>query len=418
VKKTNSIRPSRREATILRQICELIPAHVVSREARQLGIDQLARSFSPWSHLVAMLQAQLSHALSLNDVCDSLNNWRTPLRAIRGATPPSRNTLSHANKIRSCELAQRVLYSTIEHLQQQWPAFARGARPQYAWRFKAPIHLVDSSVIELVASCMDWAKHRRRKAAAKCHMRLSLRSLLPQCAVVDTAAEHDSQRASELCAGLQDGEIAVFDKAYLSLDHLWELQERGVQFVTRAKENLDLTVVQKRPRGSDDRVVSDQIVQFRGRVSASRYPGKMRLVRLRVEVEGEEREMAFLTNNQQWQPASVGALYRSRWQIEAFFKQVKQTLQLADFIGHSANAVQWQVWVALLVYVLLRFIHWQNRWAHSFSRLLTMLRSGLWMRRSIADLLRRCGTADGHIGAIDRRCTQSDDLPGLVGQPT
>lgn len=414
----NKNKPSRKDPTVLRQLCELIPPHVVAKHARELGVDEQARTFSPWSHVVALVHAQLSHALSLNDVCDGLSNWRTPLQGIRGATPPSRNALSHANKVRSYELAERVMYSTLEHLQRQWPSFARGTRPRYAWRFKVPIYLVDSTVIGLVATNMGWAKHRRRKAAAKCHMRLSLRSMLPQCAVIKTAAEHDNQRARELCAALQDGEIVIFDKAYLSFDHLWELQCRGVQFVSRAKDNLDYTIVRKRSTTEEGRVLSDEIIKLNGKRSAALYPGELRLARMYVDVEGVEEEMTFITNNQEWQASSVGALYRSRWQIEAFFKQVKQSLQLADFLGHNANAVQWQVWIALLVYVLLRFISWQNHWAHSFSRLLTMLRSGLWMRRQVGDLLRRCGTANGSFQALERRCSQSEELPGLVGQPT
>ena len=176
--KTKTSRPSRGQGTILRQICELIPPHLVAKSARELGVEKKARSFGVWSHVVAMLYAQVSHALSLNDVCDGLGNWRTPLRALRGATPPSRNALSHANKVRTWELAQRVFWGTLEHLQKQCPGFHRGVNPQYAWRFRRPINVVDSTVIKLVASCMDWAKHRRRKAAAKCHLRLSLRSIL------------------------------------------------------------------------------------------------------------------------------------------------------------------------------------------------------------------------------------------------
>lgn len=414
----NKTKPSRNYATVMRQLCELIPPHVVSKHARELGVDEQARSFSPWSHVVAMVSAQVSHALSLNDVCDGLSNWRTPLAAIRGATPPSRNALSHANKIRSCELAERVMYATLHHLQHQWPRFAKGRSPQYAWRFQAPISVVDSTVIELVASCMDWAKHRRRKAAAKCHLRLCLRSLLPQCAVVKTAAEHDNRRAREVCAGLGAGEIVVFDKAYLAFAHLHELHRRGVSFVTRCRDDLDYTVVRELKVGPNAAVRRHCVVRLNGKRSAKLYPDELRLVVMEVELEGKARLLTFLTNNLRWQPASVGDLYRSRWQIEAFFKQVKQTLQLTNFLGHSANAVQWQVWIALLVYVLLRFIAWQNHWAHSFSRLLTMLRSGLWMPRTIGDLLRRCGTASGSFAAFERRCSHGEELPGLVGQPT
>ena len=121
-KKTHRL-PSRAHATILRQLVELIPTHLVAKLARAHGVDQKARTFSPWSHVVALLYAQLSHALSLNDVCDSLRLWATPLRALRGATPPARNTLSHANKVRDCQLAEQVFWQVLAHLQQRFPGF-------------------------------------------------------------------------------------------------------------------------------------------------------------------------------------------------------------------------------------------------------------------------------------------------------
>jgi len=160
--------------------------------------------------VVALLYAQLSHALSLNDVCDALRLWATPLRALRGATPPSRNNLSHANKTRACALAEQVFWQTLAHLQPTFPAFGRGPARGLAWRFRRTIHVVDATVIQLVASCLDWAKHRRRKAAAKCHLRLSLRSLLPGFAVIDTAREHDSRRgAPALCRAARRRDCAL-----------------------------------------------------------------------------------------------------------------------------------------------------------------------------------------------------------------
>jgi IS4 transposase len=123
-------------------------------------------------------------------------------------------------------------------------------------------------------------------------------------------------------------------------------------------------------------------------------------VTARVKLDGEERILVFLTNNLEWTAGSVAELYRCRWQIEAFFKQIKQTLQLADFLGNNANAVQWQIWTALLVYVLLRFQAWRSRWTHSFTRLFTLVRAALWLRRDVGLLLRRCGTADGHFALL------------------
>ncbi|MDP3069593.1 MAG: IS4 family transposase [Opitutaceae bacterium] len=395
MKKPNSSHPSRPQATVLRQLVELIPAHLVPQLARTHDVDRQARTFSPWSHVVALLYAQLSHALSLNDVCDGLRLWATPLRALRGATPPSRNALSHANHLRSSALAEQLFWRVLGHLQRSFPRFGRGATRGLAWRFRRTIHVVDATVIQLVAGCLDWARHNRRKAAAKCHLRLGLRSLLPGFVVVGSARESELARVRALCAGLREGEIVLFDRGYHWLAHFWELTQRGVFFVTRPKEKLGLRVVQRLPRGADPRILRDDLVVTTGGWVRGDYPGRLRRVTARVVVDGEERVMEFLTNNLTWGAASVAGLYRCRWQIEAFFKQIKQTLQLADFLGRSANAVQWQVWTALLAYVLLRFQAWCGAWAHSFARLCCVLRAALWQRRDLAQLLRRYGTAGG-----------------------
>lgn len=420
MKSKRSIQPNRRHLTVLRQICQLIPTHLVAKLARETGADDKARTFTPWSHVVAMLYAQISHALSLNDVCDALKLRLTALFGIRAATPPAKNTLSHANKVRSCALAEKLFWAQLEHLQVAFPQFVRGrGRRQFAWRFKRAINVVDSTTIQLIAACMDWAKHRRRKAAAKCHLRLDLRSFLPKFAIVDTAREHDNKRAREVCAGLSEGEIVIFDKAYLDFAHLWDLTQRGICWVSRAKDNLAYRVKKRLPKSSDPRILKDELVALKGHRARQDYPGLLRRVTAWVEVDGEERVMTFLTNNTEWAAASVVDLYGCRWSIETFFKELKQTVQLVDFLGHSANAVKWQVWTALLVHLLLRFLAWQSRWRHSFSRLVTYVRAALWLERDIHDLLARCGTADG-----DYRCLGGPEqawLPGFarkaVGQP-
>ena len=394
--------PSRPNPTVLRQLVELIPAYLVPKLAREHGVDERARTFSPWSHVVALLYAQFSHALSLNDVCDGLQLHATPLRALRGATPPSRNALSHANKIRDSAMAEQLFWRVLEHLQASFPRFRDGTTRGLAWRFHRTIHVVDATVIQLLATCLDWAEHNHRKAAAKCHVRLSLRSLLPGFVVVGSAREGELAKMRALCAGLQRGEIVLFDRGYHKLAHFGELTERGVFFVTRPKENLLLKVVRRRPRGPDPRILRDEVVESTGRWGSRDYPGRLRRVTARVEVDGQPVAMTFLTNNLTWAASSVAELYRCRWQIEAFFKQIKQTLQLGDFLGQNANAVQWQVWMALLVYVLLRFQAWCSHWAHSFSRLLTVLRAALWLRLDLAHLLRRYGTADGAFALLAR----------------
>jgi hypothetical protein len=385
---------------VLRQICNLIPPFLVSKLARDTGVDKKARTFTPWSHVVTMLYAQLTHAIGLNDVCDALKLFSGPLSAIRGATGPSPNALSHANQVRDARLAEQLLWEQLKHLQTVSPAFTAGR--QRLFRFKRRLYVVDSTVITLVANCMSWAKHRRRKAATKLHMRLDLQSLLPRFAIIDLAPHHDNTRAGQMCAQLKAGEIAIFDKAFLAFAHLWSLTQRGVFWVTRAKENLDYRVLKRNLRQPKGKILRDDLIRLRGVKSKGLYPEVLRRVVALVELKGEEVEMEFLTNHLEWSAHSVADLYRCRWDIEKFFRQIKQTLQLADFLGNSANAVHWQIWIALLLYVLLRYLSYLSRWQQSFTRLWALCRSSLWRKIDLAQLLRSYGTADPELRFIGR----------------
>jgi len=242
------IAPARSKVSILRQICNLIPQHLVSKIARITGAEDKSRTFSPWSHVVSLGYAQLTHSIGLNDVCDSLQLHSGPLAGIRGASAPSRNGLSNANRERPAEMAEQLFWQVMNDLGEQSPGFVAGRSRGPAFRFKMPIHVVDTTVLELVANCMDWAQHRRRKAAAKTHMRLNLQSLLPNFVIIDTAGEHDNKRARELCARVKSGEIVLFDKGYVDFGHLRDLDERGVSWVTRAKDNMAYDAVRKMPR--------------------------------------------------------------------------------------------------------------------------------------------------------------------------
>src|SRR5208282_4002881 len=388
--------PAGAKLNLLRQICNFIPDFLVPKLARATGVQDKARTFSPWSHLLALMYAQLTHSIGLNDVCDALSLHSGPLSSIRGPTPPNRNTLSHANKVRPAAMAEQLFWSALEHLGNLSPGFVSGrSGKRFARKFKRTIHLVDSTTIPLIASCMDWAKHRRRKAAAKCHLRLDLQSFLPRFAIVDTARHNDAKRARELCAAVKAGEIVIFDKAYVDFAHLADLSMREVFWVTRAKDNLNCRVVKRFQDGAIGKILRDDLIQLQTPASLQDYPVALRRIVALVEVEGKEVEMEFLTNNLEWSAQSIVELYGCRWQIEVFFKQIKQTLQLADFLGTSANAVRWQVWTALLVYLLLRYLAFLSDWSHSFSRLFTVLRASLWKKWDLLALLRCYGTADG-----------------------
>ncbi len=375
-------------------MCNLIPGHLVASLAKKHGVDTRSRSFTPWSHTVSLLYAHLTHSLGLNDVCDALQMNAASLSTIRGAVPPSRNNLSHANRVRNADMAEELYWSMMRHLMETVPGFAKGkVRRGYLRRFNKTIHAMDSTTIQLVANCMDWAKHRRRKAAAKCHLRLNLQSFLPDCAIIDTAKDHDSTKAKLLCDKLQSGEIAVFDKAYTQFNHLFELTERGVWWVGRAKDNMNYRVVCRLETTSHKRILRDEIIEMVIDKSKEAYPTALRRITAMVEVNGVDVEMVFMTNNLEWSAWTIAELYRCRWDIEVFFKEIKQTLQLSDFLGYSANAVRWQIWMGLLVHLLMRCLAFMHSWQHSFKRIFTVVRASLWRRWDLDILLQSYGTA-------------------------
>ena len=391
--------------TVLRQLCNLIPTHLVGQLAAKHGSEAQARTFSHWSHVVALLFAKVTHAFGLNDTCDTLAVHSGPLSAIRGATPPTRNNLSHANRVRPAAMARDLFWSTLEHLRQQSPRFGRRRFPGKLRKLRRTIHLLDWTVIELAANCLDWAAHRRRKAAAQCHVRLDFETLLPGFVVLDTAREHDNKRAREATAGLKTGEIVVMDRGYVDLKHFADLSARRVAWVTRLKEGMNYDLLDGRPVKGGGKVLSDEWIMLPGGVQARR------IVAL-VEVNGQAREMTFLTNQLEWSAATVVELYRCRWEIEVFFKQMKQTLKLCDLMSYNANGIRWQVWTALLVQLLLRYLAWASTWGHSFVRLYALVRSLVWEKREVVAVLKRYGTAGGHFRFLATQ--QQAYLPGFA----
>jgi hypothetical protein len=399
--------------TVLAQIFKLIPRNLIPKLANEHGVDKQSRSFSPASHVVALIFGQLSHAIGLNDICDTLRNHIGALFTIRGAVPPSRNGFSHANRNRDADMAEALFWSVLRHLEGVCPGFRMNGRRYCAFprRFNRIINVVDSTTIKLIANCLDWAKHRRRKAAAKMHLRLDLRSFLPKFALVKSAGTNDAKEAREVCAGIGAGEIVVFDKAYVDFRHLHDLELRGVFWVTRAKDNMQYEVVGQHSRPSGN-IIRDVEIRLEGTNTSKWYPKTLRMIEAMVEVDGKLKRMIFITNNFEWSASSICDLYKARWSIEVFFKEIKQTLQLADFMGNNESAVRWQIWTALLTYVLLRFIAWQSKWDHSFVRLFTALRGVLWSCLDMFSVLACCGTADPPVRM--RAAPDQCYLPGLA----
>jgi len=391
-------RPTRTAYTTLRQLVQWIPAGLPDRLAREAGAD--IRKFSCTSHVVALLYGQLTRTGSLNEICDAARLHEGEWKRVRGATAPRRNTFSHANRTRDPAIAERLYWAVFRHLQEICPSFTRhGKHLGFLFRLKRSISAIDSTTIKLALNCIDWARHRSKKAAAKVHMRMDVGSTLPAFAVVESAAHHDSKRAAALCEGMKDGDVLLADRAYVDFLFLHGLAARGIFFVLREKENMDFEALEERQH-QDRRILKDQTIRLRGRLTAEKYPGALRRVTAVVEVDGQEREMAFITNNFAWSPRTIAELYRARWAVESLFKELKQTLQLTDFVGYNEKAVRWQVWIGLLVHLLLRFLKHVSKWGLSFSRLAGTVRAAVWAKIDLLNALQLYGTAGGHQSGV------------------
>ena len=405
--------------SVLAQLCNLIPPHLVPKVLRKLkdeqGVKVQARVFKVWSHIVCLLYCHFANCVSLNDICDALGLHRAVLNSIRNAVAPCRNTLSNANMKRDSRVIQTVYYAMLDHIGSMNPGFmGRGKRSYFRLprRFKRAIRAIDSTTIELIAKCMDWAKHRRRKAAAKLHVSLDIASFLPVRAIPAPGKHQDCNFMVALCAGMKAGDIAIFDKGYIAYRHLFTLTGQGIFWVSRAKDNAKYRTLRKLQRGSMKNIISDEVVELVGKVSLSRYPGKLRLIRAYVECDdGTVKEMTFISNNFEWSAGSICELYRSRWAIETFFKEIKQTLQLHTFLGFSRNAIEWQLWSALLAYLLLRYQAWLNTWDRTFKHFFTLMKGALWVHETISSIAARYGTAGTRI-PVDL-CATSPYLPGF-----
>jgi hypothetical protein len=401
-------RPTRGKHTGFRQTCNLIPGHLIPELAREFKID--ARKFSATSHVFSLLFTHLGRTDSLNETCDALRVHGAEFLRTRGATPPARNTFSNANRTRDPAMAEALYWKMLKHLQALCPGFTEyGKHSGFIFRLKREIFAMDSTTLQLTLASIDWARHRRKKAAAKCHLRLNIGSFLPAFAVVEDAGHHDSVRADALCAGLVAGDVVLGDRAYLDFAHLSVLDERGVFFVLRPKRKMLFETVKELP--CKGKILRDVLVRPVGVKTSKAYAGPLRLVTALVEVQGVEREMTFATNNTSWSARTIAELYRARWAVELFFKEIKQTLQLRDFVGTNEKAVKWQVWTGLLAHLLLRFLKHVSGWRHSFSRCAGIVRAALWVKAELLGILRCYGTDDAPHRPVP--CSEDPFLPGF-----
>lgn len=355
------------------QLLPLIPRADFDRLVRTTGVGKGQKGFSSWDQLVALLFCQLGQAHSLREISGGLSSCAGKLNHLGMKKAPPVSTLSYANKVRSYELFEELFYVLLQRI-----AAAQTGKHQF--RFKNKLLSLDSTVIDLCLSMYDWADFRRTKGAVKLHMQLDHDGHLPCFAVVTEGKTQDITVARQM--RFERGTIVAFDRGYH--DYTWfdRLSEDGVFFVTRLKSNAVYEVVQdfELPRGAN--LLEDQAIVLGCAQRLSQDP--VHVYRRLSVLDPESGEvLEFLTNNLKLSPSTIAAIYKSRWQIELFFKALKQNLKIKTFLGTSANAVKTQIWTALIAMLLIKYLKQRSSYNWSLSNLMALLRMNLFVHRDL-----------------------------------
>lgn len=360
-----------RVASCFAQVLELIDRNSFGRAVQDLAAERGAKGFRCWDQFVSMLFCQLGSAHSLREICGGLATALGRVVHLGLKEAPKRSTLAYANEHRPWELYQRVFEQVLTR--SQTLASAR-RRP---FRFKNPLRVLDATVIDLCLEVFDWARFRRTKGAIKLHLQLQDRGCLPCWALVTEGRTHDVRVAQGLT--FEPGTIVAMDRAYTDYRMFGRWTTQGVFFVTRMKSNARYTVIHTIPGGSRG-VRQVEWIRLTG-TAAQECPAALR--RITVWDEENLREIVLLTNEWRLAPATLARVYRYRWQIELFFKALKQNLKIKTFIGTSENAVKTQIGTALITMLLLKFLQLKSSWKWSLSNLAALLRFNLLTYRDL-----------------------------------
>ena len=357
------------------QILQLLPRTEFEKFVKETHAERHARGFSSWGQFVAMLFCQLGRAHSLREICQGLATCEGKLSHL-GITAPKRSSLAYANEHRPWELYQKVFFSLLNRCRSEGP-FAK------KFRFKNKLVSLDSTVIDLCVSLFDWAKFRRTKGAIKLHLILDHEGYLPSYGVITEAKVHDIKVARTL--SFEPGTVIVDDRAYNDYRLFAKWTQNGVYFVTRMKDNAHYRVVENRPVPQHRPILKDQIIRLTGIGAIEKCPHLLRRVECFVPEKNES--LVFLTNQFDFGATTIANIYKDRWQIELFFKALKQNLKIKTFVGTSANAVKTQVWTALIVILILRYLKLKSKFAWSLSNLVALLRMNLFTYRNLWEWL-------------------------------
>lgn len=363
----------KRFCSIMNQLLQIFPRSEFQQTVKETKAERHARGFRSWDHFVAMLFCQLADAQSLREITGGLSSCQGRLEQL-GTKVPKRSTLAYANKHRSWELFRNVFYNTSNRCRAEI-----GNKTKF--RFKNRLLTIDSTVVTLCSKMFPWATYSRQKGAVKLHFTLDHAGYLPEAMVITTGkySELTVLRRRQYARGT----ILVMDRGFVDFGWFGELNQNGVVFVTRIKTDTRYEIVEHRPVAGNG-IISDDVIRLTSPQTRRRYSETLRLVTLETP---EGKRLEFLTNQMTLAASTIADIYKDRWQIEVFFKLLKQNLRIKSFVGTSANAVWIQIWTALIAMLLIRFLQLKARFGWSFSNLVYFLRMNLLVYRDLWDWL-------------------------------
>lgn len=363
------------DSTVFSQLLKYIPRHEFESLANQHHCGRTFRTASRWSQFVTMAMAQLAGRNSLRDIVENISAQAHRLYHL-GSAKLTRSNLSRINEGKPYALYE-ALFGKLLHRCQ-------GMAPGHDFRFKNPLYSLDASTIDLCLSAFPWADFRTTKGAIKLHVGLNHAGYLPEFVTITDGKTSDIEVGRTV--EFPKGSMVAIDRGYN--DYAWynQLTQRGIFFVTRLKSNAKSRVVRRRPVLSSTGLSSDQTIEFTGAQTAKKCPIQLRRIGYRDPETG--KHYIFLTNNFKLAAKTIADIYKARWQVELFFKWIKQNLKIKSFIGTSKNAVLTQIWIALCVYLLLAFIRFQSKLEKSMQQILRLLHLNLFEKRDLMALLR------------------------------
>jgi hypothetical protein len=359
-----------RVCSIFSQLLQLFPRSEFELAVHQHQAERHARGFSSWGQMVAMLFCQMGRAQSLREICGGLAACEGKLRHLGVSESPKRSTLAYANAHRPWQLYQTVFGQLLDKCQRE----VRGSKK---FRFKNKLLSLDGSVIDLSATMYDWAKFRQTKGGVKLHLLLDHDGYLPKYAVIEPARKAEIKVARTL--PLEPGTILVFDRGYTDYQWFARLTKQGVYFVTRQRWNGYYRVVKQRKVPKHGNILADQWVLLGHRS----YRTGVAVRRVVVRDPETDKQFEFLTNHPGFAASTIAKIYRDRWQIEVFFKALKQSLRIKTFVGTSANALKTQIWTALIAMLVLKYLKLKSSYGWSLSNLVALLRQQLFVYRDL-----------------------------------